>query len=114
GESAGGVVASDLVQAAALAPVSLVPQANGSLAHFPHLIERAKPGLIAVTGTGQRFANEADSYYDFVSALLKATPPGQTVQAWLVCDHAFIRHYGLGAVKPAPMPMGGMLHSGYL
>jgi succinate dehydrogenase/fumarate reductase flavoprotein subunit len=36
------------------------------------------------------------------------------VQAWLVCDHAFIRHYGLGAVKPAPMPMGAMLKSGYL
>jgi succinate dehydrogenase/fumarate reductase flavoprotein subunit len=36
------------------------------------------------------------------------------VQAWLVCDHTFIRHYGLGAVKPAPMPLGRMLNNGYL
>ncbi|WP_394788543.1 FAD-dependent oxidoreductase [Rhodoferax sp.] len=114
GESAGGMVARDAVQAAALAPVSLVPQADGSFAHFPHLVERAKPGLIAVTQTGERFTNEADSYYDFVSSLLAATPSGQPVAAWLVCDHAFIRHYGLGAVKPAPMPMGAMLGNGYL
>lgn len=114
GESAGGVVARDLVQAAALAPVSLVPRADGSMAHFPHLIERAKPGLIAVAANGLRFVNEADSYHDFMQALLKATPPGQKPEAWLVCDHDFIRHYGLGAVKPAPMPLGGMLKNGYL
>nr|WP_315431055.1 FAD-dependent oxidoreductase [uncultured Albidiferax sp.] len=114
GESAGGQVARDAVQAAALAPVSLVPQADGSFAHFPHLVERAKPGLIAVTANGRRFTNEADSYYDFVRGMLAATPSGEPVQAWLVCDHAFIRHYGLGAVKPAPMPMGAMLRNGYL
>ncbi|WP_083686056.1 FAD-dependent oxidoreductase [Rhodoferax koreensis] len=114
GEAAGGAVARDLKEAAALAPVSLVPRKDGSVAHFPHLIERAKPGLIAVTPAGQRFVNEADSYYDFMHGLLEATPAGQPVQAWLVCDHAFIRHYGLGAVKPAPMPMGAMLRNGYL
>jgi succinate dehydrogenase/fumarate reductase flavoprotein subunit len=114
GESAGGVVANDLVQAAALAPVSLVPRHDGSLAHFPHLIERAKPGLIAVTAQGLRFTNEANSYHDFMQGLLAATPAGQAPQAWLVCDHAFIRYYGLGAVKPAPMPLGPWLKSGYL
>nr|WP_315243588.1 FAD-dependent oxidoreductase [uncultured Albidiferax sp.] len=114
GEAVGGQVARDAVQAAALAPVSRVPRADGSVAHFPHLVERAKPGLIAVTAAGQRFTNEADSYYDFVSGMLAATPAGAPVQAWLVCDHAFIRHYGLGAVKPAPLPMGAMLRNGYL
>ena len=114
GESAGGTVGQDLLQAAALAPVSLVPRADGSVAHFPHLIERAKPGLLAVRANGQRFANEADSYHDVMQALLAATPPGQTAEAWLVVDHAFIRHYGLGAVKPAPMPLGPMLANGYL
>jgi succinate dehydrogenase/fumarate reductase flavoprotein subunit len=114
GESAGGVVAGDLVQAAALAPVSLVPRTDGSVAHFPHLIERAKPGLIAVTAQGQRFANEADSYHDFMQDLLAATPTGQPPVAWLVCDHDFIRYYGLGAVKPAPMPLGPWLNNGYL
>lgn len=114
GESAGGRVGADLLQAAALAPVSLVPRADGSFAHFPHLIERAKPGLIMVRADGRRFANEADSYHDVLQALLKATPPGQPVQAWLVCDHAFMRHYGLGAAKPAPMPLGPMLANGYV
>ncbi len=114
GEAVGGVVAKDLVQAAALAPVSLVPRADGSIAHFPHLIERAKPGLIAVTRHGKRFTNEADSYYDFMRSLLAATPAGEPVEAWLVCDHRFIRRYGLGAVKPAPMPLGNLLANGYL
>ncbi|MFZ4288498.1 FAD-dependent oxidoreductase [Variovorax sp. HJSM1_2] len=114
GEAAGGAVARDLAQAAALAPVSLVPRRDGSVAHFPHLIERGKPGLIAVTPSGQRFVNEADSYHDFMRGLLAATPAGEPVQAWLLCDHAFIRHYGLGAVKPAPLPMRAMLRNGYL
>jgi succinate dehydrogenase/fumarate reductase flavoprotein subunit len=114
GEAAGGVVARDLVQAAALAPVSLVPHGDGSFSHFPHLIERAKPGLIAVTRHGQRFGNEADSYHDLMQALLRATSIGEKPEAWLVCDHRFIRRYGLGAVKPAPMPLGPWLHNGYL
>lgn len=114
GESAGGQVADDLVQAAALAPVSLVPRADGSVAHFPHLIERAKPGLIAVTARGQRFSNEADSYHDFMQGLLAATPQGEQPEAWLVVDHTFIRYYGLGAVKPFPMPLGPWLKNGYL
>jgi len=114
GEQAGGQVSRDLVHAAALAPVSLVPRAGGEFAHFPHLIERAKPGLIAVRNNGRRFCNEANSYYDFVSALIDHTPPGEAVQAWLICDHRFIRRYGLGAVKPAPMPLTRHVRSGYL
>lgn len=114
GEAVGGTVARDQAQAAALAPVSLVPRADGGFTHFPHLIERAKPGLIAVTRNGRRFTNEADSYHDFMQALIAATPAGTAVEAWLVCDHAFIRRYGLGAAKPAPMPLGRMLRCGYL
>ena len=114
GESVGAQVRRDLKQAAALAPVSLVPRQDGSVAHFPHLIERAKPGLIAVTAAGQRFGNEADSYHDFMQQLLHALPQGAPVQAWLVCDHAFIRRYGLGAVKPAPVPLSAHVRNGYL
>lgn len=118
GESAGGQVACDLVQAAALAPVSLAPRTSagsqGGVTHFPHLIERAKPGLIAVTPRGERFTNEADSYHDFMQDLLRATPAGRKPEAWLLCDHAFIRYYGLGAVKPAPLPLTPWLGNGYL
>jgi succinate dehydrogenase/fumarate reductase flavoprotein subunit len=114
GEAVGAQVAADLAHAAAMAPVSLVPRSDGTWAHFPHLIERAKPGLIAVTRRGQRFTNEADSYHDFMRGLLAALPAGELAQAWLVCDHRFIRRYGLGAVKPAPMPLSPWLGNGYL
>ena len=52
GEAVGGVVADDPVHAGAWAPVSLVPRADGSIGRFPHLVERAKPGFIAVDGRG--------------------------------------------------------------
>jgi len=114
GESVGAVVAKNLKNAAAMSPVSLVPRANGSVTHFPHLIERAKPGLIAVTRFGKRFVNEADSYHDFMQGLLRVLPADEEVQAWLVVDHGFLRRWGLGAVKPAPFSLKGMLANGYL
>jgi hypothetical protein len=94
--------------------VSLVPRRDGSTGHFPHLLERAKPGLIAVTPAGARFVNEAGSYHDFMSALFASIPAGAPVEAWLVCDHRFIRRYGLGHAMPAPLPLGPSLRSGYL
>ncbi|WP_298285492.1 FAD-dependent oxidoreductase [Acidocella sp.] len=114
GEQAGGHVRADLADAGAWAPVSLVPRQDGTVGRFPHLIDRAKPGLIAVTAAGKRFTNEAAPYHDFMRGLFAATPPGQPVQAWLLCDAAFIRRYGLGAVKPFPVPKRAHLRAGYL
>lgn len=113
-EYMGGVVRTDLKCAAALAPVSLVPKKKGGYTHFPHLLERGKPGLIAVTRFGERFTNEADSYYDFLTDLIKTLPKGETIQAWLIVDDDFIRRWGLGAVKPAPIPHSPMIANGYL
>lgn len=70
--------------------------------------------MIAVTPRGARFVNEAGSYYDFMSALFAAVPAGAPAEAWLVCDHRFIRRYGLGHAMPAPLPLGPSLRSGYL
>jgi succinate dehydrogenase/fumarate reductase flavoprotein subunit len=113
-EAVGGQVDTSLRHAVALAPVSLVPSAHGKSTHFAHLVERAKPGLIAVNAQARRFVNEADSYYDFMDALLASTPAGEAAHAWLLCDHRFLRHYGLGAVKPAPLPLGRFVRNGYL
>ena len=113
-EHAGGTVVDDFISAVALAPVSLVPMKNGTRAHFPHLIERAKPGIIAVTAAGRRFVSEADSYHDFVSALIAATPAGQPVEAWLIADHAAQRRWGLGWSKPFPFPTAPAIRRGYL
>ncbi len=114
GESIGGHIQQGFQEGTALAPVSLVPQKDGSFVHFPHLLERGKPGLIAVTKRGKRFTNEANSYYDFMRGLFAATPSGELPEAWLIVDHRFIRRYGLGAVKPFPMPLGGFVRNGYL
>jgi len=114
GESAGGVVATDLKSPVAWAPVSQVPHRDGSVGHFPHIIERGKPGIIGVLANGKRFVNEAHGYYDYVSAMVAAVPSDVEVCSWLVCDHRFLRRYGLGYARPAPLPVGPHVRSGYL
>lgn len=114
GEEVGGQVERDFPHAGAWAPVSLVPRADGRHARFPHLVERAKPGVIAVLATGRRFVNEAGSYHDVMRGLFAAADHGREVCAWLICDHRFQRRYGLGAAKPFPFPLGPALRSGYL
>ncbi len=109
-QSIGGRLDETLPNAAAWVPVSRVPRGGGAWGLFPHFIDRAKPGVIAVTAKGRRFVNEGNSYHDFVQALLKT---GET-HAYLVTDHRAIRAYGLGFVKPRPLPLGPHLESGYL
>ena len=47
--------------------------ADGSNGLYPHLVlDRAKPGLIAVNAAGRRFVNEAASYHDFVLAMFES------------------------------------------
>ncbi|UWU19331.1 FAD-dependent oxidoreductase [Rhizobium sullae] len=113
-EAAGGHVSGRMAQAAAYAPVSLVPRTDGSVGRFPHLVERGKPGIIAVMASGRRFVDEGGPYYDYVREMIAATPEGEPAVSWLICDHRFIRRYGLGAVKPFPIPMGRWLRNGYL
>lgn len=114
GESAGGVVATDLKSAVAWAPVSKVAHGDGSVGHFPHIIERGKPGIIGVLANGKRFVNEAHGYYDYVAAMLDAVPQDEQACSWLICDHRFLRRYGLGHARPAPLSVWPHLRSGYL
>lgn len=114
GESAGGVVETGLPNAAPWVPVSLVRHGDGSVGVFPHVIDRAKPGVIAVTRHGRRFVNEASSYHDFVQAMIAACVSEAETCAFVVCDHRAIRRYGLGYAKPFPVPLGRFLKSGYL
>ncbi|WP_342739087.1 FAD-dependent oxidoreductase [Bradyrhizobium sp. B117] len=113
-ESAGGRVEDRLPNAAAWVPVSLTTRKDGSKGVMPHFIDRAKPGVIAVMRDGKRFANEGNSYHDFVQAMIKAAKPGEEIAAYLVCDHPTLRKYGLGCVPPFPMPLGHHLDTGYL
>ncbi|WP_307189044.1 FAD-binding protein [Azospirillum sp. B506] len=114
GESAGGSIDANLQDAGAWSPVSRLPNGDGTFMNYPHLIDRGKPGVIAVTARGNRFGNEADSYHGFMRHLFAAIEPGAEVAAWLVCDHRFQRRYGLGASKPFPVSLKRYQRSGYL
>ena len=114
GESAGGQINSDLHSTVAWAPGSRVTHSDGSIGHFPHIIERAKPGIIGVLSNGQRFVNEANGYYDYVTAMVEQAPAGEPVASWLICTHDFQRRYGLGISRPFPIPVGPFIQSGYL
>lgn len=114
GESVGGVLMTDLASPAAWCPVSLVPYRNGKVGTYPHIVDRGKPGLIAVLSTGKRFVNEADGYYQFTQGMLAAAPADEPVQAWLICDHRFERRYPFGMAKPFPMLVWPYVRSGYL
>ncbi|SDK11393.1 FAD-dependent oxidoreductase [Billgrantia gudaonensis] len=114
GEAAGGVVDTNLYSPVAWAPVSVVPYKDGHVGHFPHIIDRGKPGLIGVLRNGKRFVNEAHGYYDYVDAMIKAVPEGEEVCSWLICTHRFQRRYGLGITRPAPVPFKHWIKKGYL
>lgn len=114
GESVGARVNTNVASPVAWAPVSQVPHSDGSTGHFPHIIERGKPGIIGVLRNGQRFVNEANGYYDYVSAMVAAAPEGEEVASWLICTRAFQRRYGLGISRPFPLPVSEFIRSGYL
>ena len=113
-ESQGGQVATNLRNPAAWIPVSRVPLGDGTVGVFPHLQDRYKPGVIAVTNDGRRFCNEATSYHDVGERLIDVCRDKDATQAWLLCDHKTVRRYGLGFAKPTPVPLAPYVASGYL
>ncbi len=113
-EAAGAMVEETLPNAAAWVPVSRVPWPDGSTGTYAHVIDRAQPGIIAVTEDGRRFTNEGASYHDFVVDMTTACQGRPKVEAFLVCDHRTLRRYGMGFVKPFPVPFASQIRSGYL
>ena len=115
-EAVGGTADIRFADSAAWMPVSRVDYGGGEVGVFPHLLDRYKPGVIGVLRNGKRFANESNSYHDVGAAMVRAcAEQGQKDTAmWLVCDKATLGKYGLGFVKPAPMPIGKFLRNGYL
>ena len=113
-ETAGADVDLRLKDAAAWMPVSKVPFGNGEFGVFPHLLDRYKPGVIGVLRNGKRFTNESNSYHDVGVAMIEACKGQKETVMWLVCDKTTLGKYGLGFVKPAPMPFGKYIRNGYL
>lgn len=97
------------------APVSILQRPDGTSVRFPHLVwDRAKPGLMAVNGAGERFVNESTSYHEFVLAMQRSHQTVPTMPAFLVCDHDFMERWGLGLALPGGRPREHLVRAGYL
>ena len=96
-------------------PSSVAGRSDGSTAVYPHIVlDRAKPGLIAVNAAGKRFVNEAVSYHEFVRAMYRAHREAPAIPTWLICDRNFIRRYGLGLIRPRTPGLRRYVARGYL
>ena len=115
GERAQGVIEQDAESPALWMPSSVMQQPDGHVSVFPHImLDRAKPGLIAVNSSGRRFVNEANSYHDFVAAMLQSRSATPGIPSYLICDRSFIRDYGLGLIHPGTRDLTRFIRSGYL
>ncbi|MGW2769895.1 FAD-dependent oxidoreductase [Streptomyces sp. NPDC001275] len=95
------------------APSVVVPSASGGGDHgggkpFFLVAERGIPGMVIVDSAGERYANEAAPYHQFVDAMYAADRPGaSTVPSWLILDATAKSRYlfmGLFPGQPFPRP----------
>lgn len=96
-------------------PVSVTQDGKGGTGLFPHLfLDRAKPGLIAVDSAGRRFTNEGASYHYFCDDMVKRHATTPAIPAWLICDAAFVKKYGLGLIYPGTTNLQPHVKTGYV
>jgi succinate dehydrogenase/fumarate reductase flavoprotein subunit len=93
--------------------ISVMRNPDGSVEQALHSRSLGPPGIIAVDGTGRRFANESLSYNDFMHAMIEA----RAVPTYAIADHRHLRRHGFGLVRHGPAwmrPLGRYIKSGYL
>ncbi|MFI1712463.1 FAD-dependent oxidoreductase [Streptomyces litmocidini] len=77
--------------------------------------DRGVPGMVIVDAAGERYANEAAPYHEFVDAMYANDKPGaSTVPSWLILDATSRARYifmGLFPGQPFPKPW---LESGFV
>ncbi len=96
-------------------PGSIATRRDGSTAVYPHIVlDRAKPGLVAVNSAGRRFVDEAVSYHEFTRAMYRSHRSVPSIPTWLVCDRRFIWKYGLGMIRPRTPVLRRFVDRGYL
>jgi succinate dehydrogenase/fumarate reductase flavoprotein subunit len=96
-------------------PSSIATRKDASTAVYPHIVlDRAKPGLIAVNSAGQRFSDEASTYHTFVRAMYRSNRDVPSIPAWLICDRRFVWKYGIGMILPLTPFLKPFVKRGYL
>ncbi len=89
--------------------VSVMTRSDGAVTKCLHtVLDRPKPGCIAVNLDGNRFANEAAR--DMIDAMHQTG----SVPAFLICDQRFIKKYGMGLVRPGGLGLKRYIETGYL
>ena len=96
-------------------PGSIARRKDGSTAVYPHIVlDRGKPGLVAVNMAGRRFVDEAVAYHEFVRAMYRSHRSVPSIPAMLVCDRRFVWRYGLGMIRPRTPFLKPFINRGYL
>jgi len=115
GEHASGEIEGGFESRALWMPSSVMRQPDGHLSVFPHImLDRAKPGLLAVDASGRRFVNEANSYHDFVQGMLRSNHAPASVPSYLICDRRFVSDYGIGLIHPGTRDLRRFIEASYL
>lgn len=116
----GAVVDTELGSPCLWTPSSLLKERDGK--NVPVIygyLDRGRPGIIAVDPEGRRFVNESNSYHDIVAALFErraSLGAAANARFHFICDAAFVRKNGLGAIRPWPWSpsLSPFVRNGYI